>query len=81
MTVTGRNDGPDYPPNYTSRVDTPPIVNDLRQAEFWIGVLHRRSVQDARRIADLGERVRKLEHRPILDRLGRWILRERGTWL
>lgn len=81
MTVTSRNDGPPYPPVHTARIDTPPIVNDLNEAQFWIGVLHRRSVADARCIANLTERVIKLERRPIFDRLGRWITRERGTWL
>ena len=73
--VTSRNDGPDYPQSYMRRVDTPPVVNDLRQAEFWIGVLHRRSVVDARSIADLAERVRYLERRNL--RLGRWAMRGR----
>ena len=52
--VSSRNDGP---PESGPRVE----IETLEQAAFWIGVLHRRSVVDAREISRLAERVRRLE--------------------
>lgn len=52
----------------TSRNDpVEPIVlprgDPIDKTEFWINVLHRRTVQDARSIADLTARVSYLERR------------------
>lgn len=45
-----------------------PIINTLDDAAFWIGVMHRRTIDDARRISDLYERLATLRRIPILGR-------------
>lgn len=52
--VSSRNDGP---PESASKV----IIESIEQAAFWIGVLHRRSVEDARELEQCRERLRRLE--------------------
>jgi hypothetical protein len=49
-----------------------PIINTLDDAQFWISVMHRRTVSDASRIADLYEQLAKVKRIPIL---GWWLRR------
>lgn len=46
-----------------------PEVKTLEKAEFWIGVLHQRSVDDCEEMNELRDRIAKLERRGWWRRL------------
>lgn len=54
-----------------------PIIDTLDDAQFWISVMHRRTVSDAERISDLYGQLLAIKRVPILGWwLGRRFQRE-----
>lgn len=50
-----------------------PSIDTLDDAQFWISVMHRRTISDAERIADLYGRLATIKRVPIL---GWWLRRQ-----
>lgn len=42
---------------------TAPKVTTIEEAEFWIGVMHRRTLQDAERLFVIEEKMRRMPKR------------------